>query len=152
MKKIVDTVSELARPVAEKLGLTLWDVEYLKEAGEWYLRVYLDKEGGGGVSIDDCEKVSKALDPILDEMDPISGSYTFEVSSAGLERTLKTSEHFERFIGSPVVAKLYSGRNGKKEYSGILSGYQDGDIKLNVDGEEISFDKKEIAHVRLGLG
>lgn len=150
MKKIVDRAREAALPVVEKLGLMLWDVEYVKEAGEWYLRVYIDRESG--VGIDHCESVSRALDPILDEMDFIPDSYTFEVSSAGVERALKTPEHFEKFIGSAVVLKLYSSRDGKKEYKGIMSHYQDGDIKLDVDGEEISFDKKEVALVRLSIG
>lgn len=87
MAKVTDTVAELARPYVEQAGCTLWDVEYIKEAGEWFLRVYLDKEGG--VSIDDCEAVSRPLSDALDEADPIAGSYTFEVSSAGLDRPLR---------------------------------------------------------------
>ena len=85
MSKITDIVTELARPVVQQAGCELWDVEYVKEAGQWFLRVYIDKDGG--VSIDDCEAVSRALDPVLDERDPIETSYTFEVSSAGAERS-----------------------------------------------------------------
>ena len=87
MAKITDTVGALARPFVEAAGCTLWDVEYVKEAGEWFLRVYIDKEGG--VSIDDCEAVSRPLSDALDQADPIEGSYTFEVSSAGADRALR---------------------------------------------------------------
>ncbi|MBQ8974855.1 MAG: ribosome maturation factor RimP, partial [Oscillospiraceae bacterium] len=104
MSKITDTVAALARPVVEQAGCELWDVEYVKEAGQWFLRVYIDKEGG--VSIDDCEAVSRALDPILDESDPIETSYVFEVSSAGAERSLKRPSDFERFMGSLVEVRL----------------------------------------------
>ena len=89
MSKITELVTDLARPVVEDNGCSLWDVEYLKEAGSWYLRLYIDKEGG--VSIDDCEAVSRAVDPLLDEADPIQDAYTFEVSSAGADRPLSIS-------------------------------------------------------------
>ena len=95
MSKVTETVLALARPVAEAEGCEVWDVEYVKEAGEWFLRVYIDKEGG--ISIDDCEAVSRPLSDLLDEADPIEGSYTFEVSSAGADRVLKKPEHFARF-------------------------------------------------------
>lgn len=150
MKKITDVVSDLARPIAEKLGLEIWDVEYVKEAGEWFLRVYIDKSGG--VSIEDCESVSRELDPILDESDPIPGSYTFEVSSAGAERVLKRPSDFSRFMGSLVAIKLYSARDGRKEYKGTMAEYQNGDIRLDIDGREVLFEKKEIALVRLSIG
>ena len=97
MGKLVDTVRSLAEPVAAQCGCEVWDVEYVREAGAWYLRVYIDKPGG--VGIDDCEAVSRALDPVLDEADPVPGSYVFEVSSAGAERELKRPGDFERFIG-----------------------------------------------------
>ena len=96
MSKITDKVSALAVPVVEQAGCTLWDVEYVREAGTWYLRIYIDKEGG--VSIDDCEHISRALDPILDEADPIPDSYVFEVGSAGIERELKRPRDFEMFM------------------------------------------------------
>lgn len=150
MRKIVDMVTELAKPITDRLGLILWDVEYIKEAGEWYLRVYIDKEGG--VNISDCEDISRELDPILDEKDFIPGSYTFEVSSAGLERALKSPEQFEMFIGSLVSVKLYRSRDGKKEFKGVLRSYLDGDVIIEIDGSEVKFDKKEIALVRLSIG
>ena len=96
MSKITDKVTELALPIVEARGCSLWDVEYVREAGAWYLRVYIDKDGG--VDIDDCESISRALDPILDEADPIPESYTFEVGSAGCERELKRQSDFEKFM------------------------------------------------------
>ena len=100
MAKVTDTVAQLALPFVEAAGCSLWDVEYVKEAGEWFLRIYIDKEGG--VSIEDCEAVSRPLSDKLDEADPIEGSYTFEVSSAGADRVLKKPEHFAQFQGSEV--------------------------------------------------
>ena len=107
-------IRDRAEPVAKAHGCELWDVEYVKEAGGWFLRIYIDKEDG--VSITDCEAVSRALDPVLDERDPIPDSYTFEVSSAGAERTLKRPSDFERFMGHLVEVKLYKARDNRKEY------------------------------------
>ena len=143
MAKVTDTVAELARPYVEQAGCTLWDVEYIKEAGEWFLRVYLDKEGG--VSIDDCEAVSRPLSDALDEADPIAGSYTFEVSSAGLDRPLRRPEHFAQCMGQQVDVRLYRPVDGRKEYTGVLAGDEDGDV--TVDGRR--FPKGEVALVRL---
>lgn len=143
MAKVTDTVAELARPYVEQAGCTLWDVEYVKEAGEWFLRVYIDKEDG--VCIDDCEAVSRPLSDALDEADPIAGSYTFEVSSAGLDRALKRPEHFELSMGRQVDVKLYRPVDGRKEYTGVLTGYEDGDVTV----DDKRFSKKDIAQVRL---
>ena len=147
MSKITDLTAQLARPVAEANGCTLWDVEYVKEAGSWYLRVYIDKETG--VSIDDCEAVSRTLSDLLDEADPIQDPYTFEVSSAGVDRVLKKPEHFAQFQGSEVEVRLYRARDGRKEFVGLLQSWQDGDVTLDVGGEPAAFEKKEIALVRL---
>jgi ribosome maturation factor RimP len=147
MSKITDLTAELARPVVEACGCTLWDVEYIKEAGSWYLRLYIDKEDG--VSIDDCEAVSRGVDPLLDEADPIQDPYTFEVSSAGADRPLKKPEHFEAFMGAEVDVKFYKAVNGQKNCTGILAGYEDGNVTLELGGETVTFDKKEIAFVRL---
>ena len=147
MSKITELTAELARPVVEACGCTLWDVEYIKEAGSWYLRLYIDKEGG--VSIDDCEAVSRGVDPLLDEADPIQDAYTFEVSSAGADRPLKKPEPFDAFMGAEVDVKFYKAVNGQKSATGILASYDDGSVTLNVGGEEITYDKKEIAFVRL---
>jgi len=147
MAKVTDVVSSLSLPFVEAAGCTLWDVEYVKEAGESFLRVYIDKEGG--VSIDDCEAVSRPLSDALDEADPIEGSYTFEVSSAGADRTLKKQEHFDQFLGAEVEVKLYRPRDGRKEYVGQLRAYSDGNVTLDVSGTPVAFEKKEIALVRL---
>ena len=149
MAKVTDAVAALALPVVEQAGCSLWDVEYVKEAGTWFLRVYIDKEGG--VSIDDCEAVSRPLSDLLDQADPIEGSYTFEVSSAGADRALKKPEHFAAFQGAEVEVKLYRPREGRKEFVGLLKGFEDGNVTLDADGSETVFTKQEIALVRLYL-
>ena len=143
MSKISDKVEALARPVVEEEGCKLWSVEYIKEAGTWYLRVYIDKDGGVGIA--DCEAISRRLDPILDEADPIPESYVFEVGSAGAERELKRPSDFEQFIGSDVEVKLYQPYEGRKTLVGILEEYNDGNI--TVSGVELK--KEQIAQVRL---
>ena len=145
--KVTDLVTEIAKPIVEEKGMELWDVEYVREGSEYFLRLYLDKEGG--VDIDDCEAVSRAVDPILDEKDPIPGSYHFEVCSAGLERALKRPGDFERFLGSPVTVKLYRPRNGLKELPCVLKGYEDGHVTVEAGRETITFEKSEVALVRL---
>ena len=147
MSKITEKVAALAEPVVREEGCSLWDVEYVREAGSWYLRLYIDKEGG--VSIDDCERISRRMDPILDEADPIPDSYVFEVGSAGAERQLKRPGDFEQFMGSEVELKLYQPRDGKKLYVGSLAAYDNGDVSLKVGKEEIRFAKVQIAQVKL---
>lgn len=144
MAKVTDLTANLAAPIVQQQGCSLWDVEYVKEAGTWILRVYIDKEGG--VSINDCEAVSRPLSDKLDEEDPIEGSYTLEVSSAGADRALKKPEHFAAFMGSEVDVRLYRPIDGKKEYVGVLAGYENGNVQLEGD---LSFEKKDIAQVRL---
>ena len=145
--KVTDLVASFAKPIVEAHGCELWDVEYVREGSEYFLRLYLDKEGG--VDIEDCEKIHRALDPILDEKDPIAESYHFEVSSAGLERALKRPGDFEQFMGSPVLVKLYRPRNGLKEIPGILRGYEDGKVTVEAGKETITFEKSQVALVRL---
>ena len=147
MAKVTDLVAELAAPVVEAAGCSLWDVEYVKEAGDWFLRVYIDKEEG--ISIDDCEAVSRPLSDLLDQADPIEGSYTFEVSSAGADRVLKKEEHFSQFQGAEVEVKLYRAKEGRKEFVGLLQSYEEGNVTLDVNGASVTFEKKEIALVRL---
>lgn len=149
MGKLVDTVRSLAEPVAAQCGCEVWDVEYVREAGAWYLRVYIDKPGG--VGIDDCEAVSRALDPVLDEADPVPGSYVFEVSSAGAERELKRPGDFERFIGEQVEVKHYQPIDGVKSHVGLLRGYDNGDVTVEVNGAERVFKKAQVAQVRLHM-
>ena len=143
MAKVTDVVAALAQPIVERAGCSLWDVEYVKEAGEWFLRVYIDREGG--VDIDCCEAVSRPLSDALDQADPIQGGYTFEVSSAGLDRALKKPEHFAACMGRKVDLKLYRPLNGRKEITGLLTGCEDGAV--SVDG--VRFDKKDVAQTRL---
>ena len=149
VNKIAQRVYDLAQPLAAAQGLELWDVTYTKEAGEWFLRVYIDKEGGVGIS--DCETFSRAFDPVLDEADPVEGSYTFEVSSAGAERELKYPWQFERFRGSEVEVRLYKGVDGSKTFTGTLTDYADGDVTVETAGQERTFEKAAIAHVRVKL-
>ena len=145
--KITEFVAGFARPVVEEKGCSLWDVEYVREGSDYFLRLYIDKEGG--VDISDCEAISRAVDPILDEKDPIPESYHFEVCSAGLERSLKRPGDFERFMGSPIMITLYRPRNGLKEIPGILRGYEDGRVTAECGKETITFEKSEVALVRL---
>ena len=149
MAKVTEIVAELAAPAVAAAGCELWDVEYVREAGSWFLRLYLDKEGG--VDIIDCENVSRVVSDLLDEADPIEGSYTFEVSSAGAERVLKRPGDFERFMGSPVFVKLYKSRDGRKEFSGHLCGYDNGNLTVRVGKQEMTFLKDEVAMCRLRI-
>ena len=145
--KITEQVAEFAKPVVEGFGCELWDVEYVREGSERYLRLYIDKDGG--IDIEDCEKIHRAMDPILDEKDPIAESYHFEVCSAGIERPLKRPSDFERFMDSPILVKLYRPRNGLKELPGILRGYEEGRVTVEAGKETITFEKSEVALVRL---
>ena len=150
MSKIVDAVTALAEPAAAKHGCELWAVEFVKEAGEWFLRVFIDRPDG--VSIDHCEAVSRELDPMLDEReDLIPGSYTFEVSSAGAERQLRGPSDLERFSGRLVELKLYKAKNGNKKYLGNLADWHEGGVGLDISGERHFFEKAEVASVRLRL-
>ncbi len=145
--KVTEIVARFAQPIVEAHGCTLWDVEYVREGNQRFLRLYLDKEGG--VDITDCEAISRAVDPILDEQDPIPESYHFEVCSAGLERALKRASDFERFMGSAITVKLYRPRNGLKEIPCVLKGYDAGRVTVEAGKEIITFEKSEVALVRL---
>ncbi len=145
--KITDQVAAFAEPVVKEMGCRLWDVEYVREGSERFLRLYIDKDGG--VDIEDCEKIHRAVDPLLDEHDPIAESYHFEVCSAGLERVLKRPGDFEQFMNSPVMVKLYRPYNGTKEIPGILRGYADGKVTVEAGKETITFEKSQVAQVRL---
>lgn len=145
--KITEQVASFAQPIVEANGCSLWDVEYVREGSERFLRLYIDKDGG--VNINDCEAIARAVDPILDEKDPIPESYHFEVCSAGLERPLKRPGDFEKFMGSPILVKLYRPRNGLKEIPGILRGYDEGKVTVEAGKETITFEKSEVALVWL---
>ncbi len=147
MAKVTDLTAALAEPIVQEQGCSLWDVEYVREAGQWFLRVYIDKEGG--VSIQDCEAVSRPLSDALDEADPIEGSYVLEVSSAGADRPLKRPEHFWQFLGAQVEVRLYRALEGRKEYVGILAGYEAGNVTIQMETGAQTFLKQDVAQVRL---
>lgn len=149
MSKITELVWQMAEPVAQRHGCTVWDVEFVREAGERFLRVYIDSDDG--VNIEQCEAVSRELDPMLDEADPISESYTFEVSSAGAERELKRPGDFEKFMGSTVAVKLYSAKDGRKEHVGVLTGHSEDGVEIEVGGNRFRFAANEVAQVRLRI-
>ena len=147
MSKITEAVANLAKGVVEAEGCSLWDVEYVREAGSYYLRVYIDKPGG--VSINDCEAISCTLDKLLDEADPIPDSYIFEVASAGAERELKRPSDFEAFMGSEVEVRTYKPINGQKAFVGTLEKYEDGAVTLSSGKKQIRLEKQDIALVKL---
>ena len=150
MSRITDTITALAIPITDKHDCELWGVEYVKEAGGWYLRIFIDRPGG--VSINHCEAVSRELDPILDEREYlIPGSYTFEVSSAGAERWLRGPSDFERFSGRLVEVRLYRQKEGQKSFMGTLVRWDDEGVDLEISGQLHSFAKPDVAGVRLRL-
>ncbi len=144
----VEKVWELADPIAQKLGLQIWDIRFLKEGANWFLRIFIDKDSG--VGIEDCENMSRAINTPLDELDPISQSYCLEVCSPGMERELVREEHFKAFLGSPVKIKLIRPlEDGNREVIGILKDFKDNTVILETDNGEISLAKKDTSWVRL---
>lgn len=146
----VDAVWKLIEPIVNDLGLQLWDVRYVKEGAQWYLRVYIDKDGG--VGIEDCERVSRSIDEPLDRLNPIEQSYCLEVCSPGLERELIRPEHYKRFLGADIMVKMIRPIEGiGKEFGGVLKDYDKGEIIIeDHDGENsITVNKKDIVWVKL---
>ena len=138
----VSRVTEIITPYAEELGLDIWDVRFAKEGTDWYLRIFIDKEGG--ISIDDCVDLTHAVTKPLDEADPISQSYTLEVSSPGIERELTADKHFEKYIGADVMVRLIRPVNNVRDYAGKLFSYNGCEITLSLaDGEELKVNKKD---------
>ncbi len=132
---VVNAVREIAEPLAESLGYFIWDVEYVREGAQWYLRITIDSEDG--IDINDCEKMHRAIDPLLDEADPIEDAYTLEVSSPGIERDLKNDMQIEACEGWDVEIKLYAPLDGSKLYRGSLLGLTDGgDVAIRMEGVE----------------
>lgn len=149
-KNIASEIEQLVLPITDANGLELVDVEYVKEGGEFFLRVYIDKEGG--VSLNECELVTRAINPILDEKDPIKDNYYLEVSSPGLDRPLKKDKDFVKYQGRDVEIKLYKTMNGSKLHEGELVGLtEDKNIKVIIDNEEVEFNKKDVALIRLAI-
>ena len=145
--KTEKSVWELAEPIAVQEDCFIYDIEYVKEGGVWFLRVYIDKDGG--VSLDECEVVSRALSTVLDEADPIQQNYYLEVSSPGIERKLKTKEHFDRYIGETIDIGLYKAINKSKQLTGKLISFEDDIITVEVDGESFELSLKETTGVKL---
>ena len=144
----VAVVTALAEPIAAELGLRIWDVRFVKEGTMWYLRIFIDKDGG--VDINDCEKMSRAIDGPLDEADPIEQSYCLEVSSPGIERELTKPEHFELMKGQSATVKLFRPVDGEREITGELVGMRDKQIVLKMeDGSEREIPKKDAVSVRM---
>ncbi|HIF5059376.1 TPA: ribosome maturation factor RimP, partial [Clostridioides difficile] len=143
-------IEEIVTKITDEHGFEMVDVEYVKEAGEYYLRVYIDKEEG--ISLNECELVSRELSPILDEKDPIKENYFLEVSSPGLDRALKKDRDFVRYQGRDVDLKLYKPLNGCKQFEGELVGLtEDNNIKIIANGKEMEFNRKDVAIVRLAI-
>lgn len=144
----VKTVWEIVEPIANELGLRIWDVRFLKEGSSWYLRIFIDKDGG--VSIDDCVDLTHAINDPLDEADPIEQAYFLEVSSPGVERELVRDEHFSAYLGEKIKVKMIRPVDGQREFSGVLSDYTDGNITIALeDGKGFTFTKKEASWVKL---
>ncbi len=149
MSKIEEALEELALPICEKFGVYIYETEYKKEGETFYLRLFIDKEGG--VTVDDCENVSRALNPILDEKDPIKEAYIFEVSSPGLDRILSRPWHYEKALGRDIDVRLFMPFDGKKIFSGILTDFSDSSFTILENGKEITIEKKIAASVRLAV-
>ena len=132
----------------DELGLDIWDVRFVKEGSQWYLRVFIDKDGG--VSVDDCVNLTRAVTKPLDEADPIKQSYMLEVSSPGIERELVKDEHFEKFVGSSIILRTIRPIDNVRDFTGKMTDYQNGEITLVLqDGKEIKVNKKDSSFIKL---
>jgi len=142
-KKVEDIVYDIANPIVDKYKFELVDIEYLKEGPDWYLRVFIDKEGG--ITIDDCQAVSEELSDKLDEIDPIDHGYIFEVSSPGIDRPLKTERDYEKNMGKLLEVKFYKPYEGKKIIEGVLKDYSQENVTIDVNGISLVLNKELIA-------
>ncbi len=145
--KTVETVKALVRPIIEEMGLKLWDVRFLKEGASWYLRIFIDKEDG--VDINDCTDVSHAIDPVIDEADPIDKAYFLEVCSPGLGREIREDEHFDAVLGKEVSINLFRPINGSKELKGVLLSYSKESIKIGLPEGESEIERRDISKINL---
>ena len=149
MTKTEQQVEKIILLVIQELGYELYDVEFVKESSEWFLRIYIEKENHT-IDLDDCEKVSNAVGEKLDSEDPISQAYNLEVSSCGLERHLREEKHFKWAIGKNILIKLYKAIQGKKEYEGVLKDYQDEKLLLVLESnEEILIQRDDVASAKI---
>ena len=142
-KSIKETVRETVEPTITELGYDIWDITYSKVGADYHLEITIDSEDG--INIEDCEKVHRAIDPILDECDPIEGFYYLDVSSPGIERELRTETHISRSVGVKVRAKLFAQKDGKRVVTGILSSFEDGKITITEDGGDVILTPSEIS-------
>ena len=142
-KNVKDTVRELILPTVTELGYRLWDVTYSKIGADYHLEITIDNDAG--ININDCEKVHRAIDPIIDECDPIEGFYYLDVSSPGAERDLRTDEHILHCIGWQVEAKLFTAKDGRKSFVGALSSYEEGVVTISMADESVSLNRDEIS-------
>ena len=142
-KNVRETVREAIEPTVTELGYRIWDVTYQKQGADYHLEITIDSDDG--INIDDCEKVHRAIDPILDEHDFIEGFYYLEVSSPGIEREIRTEEHVLLSIGETVEVKLFAAKDGKKSFVAVIDSYEDGVITFTVDGEKTSLPHSEIS-------
>ncbi len=150
VKSVIGKAEPLLEAVAREQGVELYDLEYVKESGDMILRLYIDKDGG--VDINDCERVSRAAEAVLDAEDPIPAAYVLEVSSPGIERKLKKESHFARYVGVKVEVRLFSPMNGRKKFVGILQGMQNGTITITEeDGTELAFERARVSSCRLAV-
>ena len=147
MANSAERVYELIKDAVEAEGVRLWDVRFLKEGASWYLRVFIDKPEG--ISIDDCTNVSHAIDPIIDEADPIDVSYYLEVCSPGIERELTRGRHYEESLGKQVRLKLYRAYDGKKEITGTLENVTEENVTLVTEGNALTVERKNISKANL---
>ena len=145
--KTEQEVIKLINPIIEAKNIDLWDIEFKKEGPSYVLRIFLDKDGG--IGINDCEEVSRALSDVLDEHDPIPQEYMLEVSSAGLDRVIKYDEHFMKCLGKNVDVKLFGTVDGLKEFSAKLVNHTQENVILEIDGNEKEFPKNKISSIRL---
>lgn len=145
----VSAVKALAGPIVESFGLELWSVRFVREGADWFLRIFIDKPGG--VSIDDCERVSRAVDAPLEELDPIQQNYYLEICSPGLQRELFEEKHFQKYIGSDVLVKMIRPLEGLgREFSAVLNGHTKSSVTVTAkNGEEISISLKDTVYIRL---
>jgi len=145
----VEAVTELVKPIVEEMGLILWDVRFVKEGAVWYLRIFIDKDSG--VTIEDCENVTRAVDKPLDDLDPIEQNYCLEVSSPGIERELVKYEHFESFLGAPVMVKLHKpNEKDMREFKGTLIAHDKDTVTVSAeDGGQYVINKKDTVYIKL---
>lgn len=145
---VVATVWEIAQPIANELGYEIWDIRFLKEGADWFLRFFIDKPDG--ISIDDCADFSRAVDKLIDDADPIEQAYYLEVSSPGIERDLVREEHFKLMMGRPIKVKFIRPIENQRDFNGILTAYDGGEVTIVLNDEsEMTFNKKDASWIKL---